>query len=102
MKISEEKIAEFKKAFGGMELYHNASWNNVGTDSYGHPFFGWEDPIFTVDYYISVYLKKDGKMLVVYAYPTVDGQGVEEFEPDEYDKVKDFVLNFMDTSEKEN
>ncbi len=110
MKIFDRciRIQNFKKAFENMDLGHNTTWTEEGTTRDGlETYFGWQDPyvaVFFDNYYIYVYLQNNnGKMLVEWSYGDDEDQhGVEEFKEGEYDKVKAYVLNFMDHTEKEN
>ena len=110
MKIFDRciRIQNFKKAFENMDLGHKTTWTEEGTTRDGlETYFGWQDPyvaVFFDNYYIYVYLQNnDGKMKVEWSYGDDEDQhGVEEFEEGEYDKVKAYVLNFMDRTEEEN
>lgn len=108
MKIFDHciQIQNFKKAFENMDLGHNITWNEEGRTADGRVYFGWQDPeiaVFFDNYYIFVYLKKNGQILVEWARGDKDEeQGGELFEDGEYDKVKAYVLNFMDHTEEEN
>lgn len=100
------QIQNFKKAFKNMDLGHNTTWTEEGTNGYGLTYFGWQDPeiaVFFDNYYIFVYLKKNGQILVKWSRGDKDEEhGVKLFEDGEYDKVKTYVLNFMDSTEEEN
>ena len=104
--MTYEKMTEdFKAAFKNMELHYETSWTEEGTDSYGRAYFGWQDPyvaVFFDNYYIYVYLLKDGRMLISWARGDEDTQqGAELFEPGDYNGVKTFVWHFMDAADQE-
>ena len=101
----EKMVEDFKAAFKNMELHYETSWTEEGTDSYGRAYFGWQDPyvaVFFDNYYIFVYLLKDGKMMITWARgDEVTQQGSELFEPGDYDGAKAFIWDFMEDTEKE-
>ena len=92
---------EFQEAFKDLDLGHGMTWTSEGTAIDDTLWFAWEsdnEPCLT--YYIIVYLNEDGTMKIDYAYP--GGEVLhQEFEVGEYDKVKEFVLNYFDNTERE-
>ena len=101
MGIFKQLEQEFQEVLGDLDFGHGMTWTSKGTAIDGSVWLAWEsdnEPWLT--YYIIIYLNEDGTMKIDYAYP--GGEVLHhEFEAREYDKVKDFVLNYFDNTERE-
>ena len=92
---------EFEEALGNLDFGHGMTWTDKGSDIDGMPYFSWHDSnSLMLTYYLVVYLQWDGSMMIKYAYPGIDDTW-QDFDPGEYDKVKDFILNYFDNTERE-
>lgn len=92
---------EFEETFEGLDFGHGMTWTDKGEDIEDMPYFAWHDPNAPMlTYYITLYLQWDGSMMIKYAYPGTDDLW-QDFDPGQYDEVKDFILNYFDNTERE-
>lgn len=90
---------EFQETLGNLEFGHGMTWTDKNFEPSHEIKLIWNDRNVPF-YHIAVYLKSDGMIAITYEYPNGDG-GTKFFGTREYDKVKDFILNYFDNTERE-